>query len=123
MPGRRTSHGCMTDVLGCVAEVTLFCDKYHLLPPDERVAFDRETARLQQRLSDACVVLPGDVGALSRRIAALQKHFERWMQSDGREHKQWNLHPADDLRLLVSKSRIVLARMEHEILTHQICHK
>jgi hypothetical protein len=118
----RRAHGCLPDVLACVAEVSLFYDKYHLLPPAERAAFDGESARLEKRLAGASVVLPGDVGSLSRRLAALQKHFERWMQDPAREHKQWNLHPADDLRLLLSKSKIVLARMEHEILTHQICH-
>jgi hypothetical protein len=110
----------MPDVLNFITEMTVFYDKYHLLLPESRAAFNEDMSALHRRLSRTCVVVERDVNSLSRRMHAMQIHFRKWMDDPVHQNKHWNLHPSDDFALLVSKSKIILARMEHEVLTHQI---
>jgi hypothetical protein len=120
MPYAHNAHGCMPDVLNFVTEMTVFYDKYHLLQPESRAAFNEDMSALHRRLSRTCVVVERDVGSVSRRMHAMQIHFKKWMDDPAHQNKHWKLHPSDDFNLLVSKSKIILARMEHEVLTHQI---
>jgi hypothetical protein len=120
MPYTHNPHGCMPDVLNLVSEMTLFYDKYHLLRPDARVTLNKDMDSLHRRLSKACVVLEADIASLSRRLQVMDAHFQSWMQDPAHQNKTWRLHPSDDFKLLKSKSKIVLARMEHEILTNQL---
>ncbi len=120
MPGSHNQHGCMPEVLGLITEMTLFYDKYHLLQREARAAFNTDLRDLHHRLSRTGVVLERDVGSVSRRIKHMHDHFNAWMENPVNREKTWNLHPSDDFDLFVSKGKIVLARMEHEILTHRI---
>ena len=112
-------HGCMPDVLSFVTEMVVFYDKYHLLMPEARVKFREDMNSLHRRMSRTCVVAEADVGSLSRRLQAMHLDFKKWMEDPMHENKEWNLHPSDEFKLLISKSKVILARMEHEILTHR----
>jgi hypothetical protein len=120
MPYAHNTHGCMPDVLNFVTEMTVFYDKYHLLLPESRTAFNKDISELHHRLSRTSVVVERDVDSVSRRMQAMQTHFTKWMEDPAHQNKHWKLHPSDDFKLLVSKSKIILSRMQHEVLTHKI---
>jgi ABC-type proline/glycine betaine transport system ATPase subunit len=110
----------MPDVLHFISEMKTFYDKYHLLQPESRAAFQKDIAELHHRLSRTSVVVERDVGSISRRMQAMQTHFTKWMEDPMHQGKHWKLHPSDDFMLFASQSKIILARMQHEVLTHQI---
>lgn len=120
MPYAHNTHGCMPDVLHFISEMKTFYDKYHLLPPESRAAFHKDISELHHRLSRTSVVVERDVGSVSRRMQAMQSHFNKWMEDPAHKNKHWKLHPSDDFKLFLSQSKIILARMQHEVLTHQI---
>lgn len=123
MPYKANPNGCMPEVMNFLMEMMLFYDKYHLLPQENRVALNRDFDILLHRLSRTCVVTERDIGSVFRRLEAMKSHFSKWMLDPVNINKTWTLHPEKDFNLLLSKSNIVLARMQHEILTHEITGK
>jgi len=111
----------MRDVLGFLHEMAIFYDKYHILPPETRAAFDKDMCDLTKRMSQATMVADSHVVSLQKRLNRLSANFEAWVHQPLNESKHWNLHPSDDLQLFLSKGKIIVSRMEHEVLSHRIC--
>lgn len=120
MPYAGNPHGCMPDVLNFITEIDRFYAKYHLLDGERREATHNDLTALHRRMTRTCVVIQHDVESVTRRLQAITAHFNTWMAEPVHNNRKWVLHPSEDFKLLISKGKVVLAHMEHEILTHQV---